>query len=118
MWKCRFCSFETDNYEELIDHEKECYKKFVEVNNKKRNEELVADMNKLNTYKLEYERYADKMKKTYTKDELVKFNELFPIDKIDNDEDKIKHNENSKYVCDEINEDDIYKMLLHAAYGR
>jgi hypothetical protein len=81
MWKCRFCDFETSNYEELIKHERSCYKKYEENTRKKREEELVIDVNKLNTYKQEYERFADKIMKRYSKDELEKFKELFPADK-------------------------------------
>jgi len=56
--KCRFCSFETNNYEELRQHEYKCYQEYSEKQNLKRKEELVEDIRKLNSLKQEYEKFA------------------------------------------------------------
>jgi hypothetical protein len=113
MWKCRFCSFETNNYEELVAHERECYAKYEIETRKKREEELTTDMNQLNTLRLEYERFADKMNKRYSEDELEKFVELFPVNKI---KEKMQ-NKKRKYIPYYSLTDNDLRSVLEEIYG-
>lgn len=80
MMKCRFCSFETNNYEELRQHEYKCYQEYSEKQNLKRKEELVEDIRKLNSLKQEYEKFAGELINIYSDNELAKYIGFFPYE--------------------------------------
>lgn len=77
MYKCRFCDFETNNYDELIKHERSCYNVKREKDSKLHKEELDRDIAKLNSVRSEWLHWCNILKERYTKDELKNVEYLF-----------------------------------------
>jgi hypothetical protein len=115
IFKCRFCDFETSNYGELIKHEGNCFLKQEKEFNRKQDEEIVEEVNKLNTLKQKYERQADMMIQRYPKEKLEKFKGVFPVGKF------VSDNENINNKCTTTNnqgrvldENELCQMIRQA----